>query len=253
MDVYACLIGKSQRKHHFMFHMSKQSDEVTLVYPFWVLSAKGHAPILVDTGFAHDIATHHGVGDYRDPSESLAALGIAPEEIKLIVVSHLHYDHFGVPERFPNAEFVLQAEDVDYFTRRGLGHPACGLADPKSLGQLVELRKAGRVRELSGDAELAPGVRAVHVGGHTPGMQVTVLDTGTERLVLACDASHFYANLETNTPTAVIHNYEAYESGFETIKREAQGGRWLPGHDPKMLETMKQVQSGIYHVSGSAG
>ncbi len=251
MDVYAVLIGTAQRKRHMVFHFSQDASEITLAFPYWVLVEKGHPPVLVDTGFAPGPAKQHGIVGYRDPTDSLAELGIDPAEIKLALVSHLHYDHFGVPERFPNAEFVVQREDVDYYTRRGVGHAACRLADPESLSALDGLRAAGRLRELDGDSRISAGVRAVLVGGHSPGMQITVVDTGARRVVLACDAVHFYSSMETKTPTTVIHNYENYMNGFDTIAREAAAGprgMWIPGHDPAMLDTMTQVGRGIYRV-----
>ncbi|MDE2570943.1 MAG: N-acyl homoserine lactonase family protein [bacterium] len=248
MEIFGCIIGSSQRKRDYMFHLAHGEEPVRLIYPFWVVRSADAKPILVDTGFAAEIAAQRGVGEYLDPTEALGRLGIAPSEIETVAISHLHYDHFGVPERFPNAVFVIQREDVDYYTRRGLGHPLRKAADPASLDLLPELRAAGRVREIDGDATLANGVRCVHVGGHSPGMQIVVCDDGRSRTVLACDASHFYENLETRTPTALIHDYEAYQLGFETIEREAGAGAWYPGHDPAMLERLEPVAPSVYRV-----
>ncbi|TAM58059.1 N-acyl homoserine lactonase family protein [bacterium] len=247
MEIFACIVGRSQRQRHYMFHLA-HGDDVTLVYPFWVAVGASRKPILIDTGFAADVAHAHGVTSYADPGDLLKLLGFAPADVETIVISHLHYDHFGVPERFPNAAFAVQHEDVDYYTKRGLNHPARALADAKSLDALADLRSAGRLRVLHGDTTIAPELRVVHVGGHTPGMQIVVCESGAGRVVLACDASHFYENLETHTPTALIHNYEDYERGFDTISQLAATGTWLPGHDPHMLDRLERVEQNVYRV-----
>ncbi len=248
MDIFACIVGRSRRQRHYMFHLAHGGDDVTLVYPFWVVTGASKKPILVDTGFAPDVAEAHGVTSYADPSAMLERLGFTPHDVETVVVSHLHYDHFGVPERFPNAVFAVQHEDVDYYTSRGANHPARALADAKSLDALAGLRSAGRLRELQGGSSIAPGLRVVHVGGHTPGMQIIVCESSAGRVVLACDASHFYENLETHTPTALIHDYEDYERGFDTISQLAAAGSWLPGHDPRMLDRLERVEQNVYRV-----
>jgi glyoxylase-like metal-dependent hydrolase (beta-lactamase superfamily II) len=248
MEIFACIIGRALRSRHFMFHLSNEVGEVELVYPFWVIRDAASRPILIDTGFAEQVALRRGVGAYVDPGRALATLGISPAEIELVAVSHLHYDHFGMPERYPNAVFAVQREDLDYFNRRGLKHPARALADEESLARLAGLGASGRLRALDGATRLAPGIRLVPVGGHTPGMQIVVCEAGASRVVLACDASHFYANLEERRPTAIIHDYEAYQRGFETIEREAGAGRWFPGHDPAILLRLEEVAPAVWRV-----
>ena len=232
-----------------MFNRASRHDEIELVYPFWVLR-KGSTTILVDTGFSAEIAGARGVFDYTSPSVLLGRLKIDPSELRTIVVSHLHYDHFSQPERYPNATFFVQGDDLDYFIGRGREHPATASADHAALGQIGDLRHAGRIRALFGEFALDDSIKLVRVGGHTPGHQITVLATKeSPPIVLACDASHFYANLLTKTPTSLIHDYDQYQQGFSTIERLSKGGVWFPGHDPEMLTKLEAIDENVYRVT----
>jgi glyoxylase-like metal-dependent hydrolase (beta-lactamase superfamily II) len=248
MEIYACIVGRSKRPYYYMFNLAERHDPIELVYPFWVVR-EGATTVMIDTGFSERMARERGVFDYRSPSELLPRLGIDPNEVASIVVSHLHYDHFSAPERYPNAVFHVQADDVDYFTGRGATHPAHKAADPSALEQIAQLRASGRLRAQSGDFSLSASLKVLHVGGHTPGHQISVVQTDGRPLVLACDASHFYANLETRTPTSIIHDYDDYQRGFSTIETLAAGGRWFPGHDPAMLERLRRVEDRIYRAA----
>ncbi|WP_233204626.1 MBL fold metallo-hydrolase [Cryobacterium sp. Y62] len=204
--------------------------------------------VLVDTGFPADIAAVRGIENFRDPNECLSRLNISASEISVVIVSHLHFDHFSTPERFPNAEFIVQRDDVDYFTGRGKSHPITSIADVKSLDSLAILRRNGRLRELSGDAMVDEGIRVQQVPGHTPGSQIVVVEFAGSVIVLACDASHFYENLETSTPSAIMYDYDGYQRGFARISASAGTGRWFPGHDPAMLERLREVGDGVYQM-----
>src|SRR5579872_4966533 len=101
-----------------MFHLANRQDDVELIYPFWILR-NDKATTLIDTGFSREMAEKKGVHDYASPTDVLPKLGIDAKDIRTIVISHLHYDHFSMPERYPNATFYVQGDDIDYFTGRG--------------------------------------------------------------------------------------------------------------------------------------
>lgn len=243
-EVFCLVVGRAKRHHCFMFHLSGRHDDVELIYPLWAIRRDDRIA-LVDTGFAPDVAAERGLYDYRDPSALLATLGIDPADVETVIVSHLHYDHFGLPDRYPNATFVIQAADVAYFLRTGVEHPATALADQRSLASLESLVRGGRVRIVDGDTSV-DGLDLLLVGGHTPGSQLTRVPSPDGPILIACDASHFYANAETGTPTTLIHSYEAYQAGFARIR--AHGDRWYPGHDPAMLATLEPAGDQVYRV-----
>ena len=247
IEIYACMVGRSKRRRGSMFLRNFANEDIELTYPFWVIR-NGSRTVLVDIGFGPKIGAERGIFDYESPDVLLRRLKVEPADITTAVISHLHYDHFSEPEWLPNAKFVIQADDVEYFTGRGRSHPAFHSANPSAIDQLPALMAQDRVSITDGDRALDDHVRLLHVGGHTPGSQIVAIHDSAGPVVLACDASHFYANLQTHTPTSLIHSYEAYLRGFNTIETLARGGRWYPGHDPAMLEQLERVDERIYRV-----
>jgi glyoxylase-like metal-dependent hydrolase (beta-lactamase superfamily II) len=249
VDIMACVVGRAKRKRFQMFHLSEETTDVGLIFPFWIVRGRDGKPILVDMGFPQDACASHHVEAWSDPADLLAAAGVAPGDIETIVVSHLHWDHFNRPDRFPNAAFWIQDADIQYFTKHA-SDPAAYAADAPSVATIAGLEREGRVHRVDGEAAITGGVRVVKVGGHTPGMQITVCESGDERYVLACDASHFYANFEKRTPSGLFYRYDEFQNGLAQIATQAGAeGRWFPGHDPAMLERMTEEAPGLYRAT----
>src|ERR1700724_1870836 len=78
----------------------------TLDYFVWVLR-RGDETYLVDTGFAQEAATRRGRNLLRNPADALSLIGLDAARITDVILTHLHYDHAGILDRFPNAHFHL--------------------------------------------------------------------------------------------------------------------------------------------------
>src|SRR6185436_10523973 len=95
----------------------------------------------------------------------------------------------------------------------------------------------GRVQFHDGAGEVAPGITVHHVGGHTAGLQFARVKTARGWVVLASDASHFYANFEQMRAYATVYNVGDMLEGFATVKRLATSPQHvIPGHDPLVLQ-----------------
>ncbi len=115
----------------------------------------------------------------------LAALGVQPDDVTVVVNSHLHFDHAGNNRAFPKATFIVQGEHLAYAKGR-LNFPAVYWDDPA----LTYLPASGRAR-------VAQGVEVVPTPGHAPGHQSLVVDLAeTGRVVLCGDAAFTRENLE---------------------------------------------------------
>jgi glyoxylase-like metal-dependent hydrolase (beta-lactamase superfamily II) len=185
------------------------------------------------------VARRRGRELVADPIEVLGELGVVAEEVRDVVLTHLHYDHAGRLGAFPRARFWVQESELAFWTGRHAARGEYGrIVEPADVVELVRLNFERRVRFVSGDASMAPGVSLHLVGGHAPGLQVVRVQTADGPVVLASDATHFYANLAEDRPFALVHHLDAMYDAFDSLRRLAGGddARIVPGHDPLVLE-----------------
>ncbi len=213
-----------------------------LSFFIWLLRS-GDRVIAVDTGFAAAEAAVRGREILLPVETALAALGVARDKVGDVILTHLHWDHAGRNDLFPNARVHVQAHEMTYCTGPCMCHATLRKPyDPASIAELVKRVHQGHVQFHDGRAEIAPGVHVHLVGGHTRGLQIVTVETRRGRLVLASDAVHYYANAELEHPFPLIHDAEAMLEGFRTVKRLAPSpAHVVAGHDPEVLRRFRPV------------
>lgn len=202
-------------------------------YYIWVLR-RGAEVILVDTGYDMAEATARARPIRMDPAEALAPLGITPDDVKCVIVTHLHYDHAGGLHLFPNATLHLQAAEMAFATGPCMCHDT--LKMPFTANHVCEAVKrlyAGKLVFHDGDAQVAEGVTVHCIGGHSRGLQCVRVHTQAGFMVLASDAAHFYENVMAQKPFPIVVDVQNMLDGFATLKRLASAPSLIiPGHDP---------------------
>ena len=112
----------------------------------------------------------------------LALAGSSPDDVDLVVHTHLHVDHVGWDGSFANARYAVSGEDWSYFMSED------SLAQRPHLSDRVEpLRDAGLVVLVDGELEVVSGVRLVPTRGHTPGHASVFIESQGEELVVLGD------------------------------------------------------------------
>ena len=217
-----------------MTYLTDMGQEIQI--PVTVALIQGPQTILVDTSFLSVERTREirGRKIARAPAQelvsALASAGVRPEDVGIVIHTHLHYDHAGNNRLFSNARFFVQREELRYalattsFDATAYFAPSLGIT-PDYLGTRFEL--------LDGDAKIAEGVRVITTPGHTPGHQSVLVETGEGCYCIAGDAVMQHENVEKGIPPGVHTSVIDCMASLERIAREAD--HVLPGHEPKLF------------------
>lgn len=166
----------------------------------------------------------------------LDALGLTAEDVDVVVLSHLHYDHAGGAELFRKSAFVAQKDEYAYAQ-----YPASFFA-PFYYRKNFDLPGA-RWQLLEGDTELVPGLTVLRTDGHTPGHQSLLVELPeTGPIILAGDCCYWQEHFERERVPGVVWNPTLALHAIKRLKTVARltRARVFPGHDPEFWRTVKQ-------------
>ena len=157
--------------------------------------------VLVDTGLGNkegerfrDIygVDNAGADGRTRLEDGVRALGHAPEDVRRVVLTHLHFDHAGgatyhdaagaLRIAFPNARYSVQRGEFDY-----AAHPNERTGASYLPPNFVPLAEAGVLDLVEGETEIVPGVRVLPAPGHTPHHQIVLVESGGETLAFLAD------------------------------------------------------------------
>jgi N-acyl homoserine lactone hydrolase len=211
----------------------------------WVISGSW-GTLLMDTGSGEPdwVSAHHRPflrSPDQQPALALDAAGVDAAAIETILLSHLHYDHCSNNDLFPRARFVAHRSEVAYASDPFPVHAevyeatSAGYTPPWS-------NTASRIDAVDGDVELAPGVQAIHLPGHAPGLMGLVVQGETRRYVLVGDHCSLLENWEgvgghRHVPSRTYVNLADYYRSYEKVER--LDATVLPGHDIRVMDQVR--------------
>lgn len=161
---------------------------------------------LIDTGYgskaAPKIRQRFALEEGTPLTRNLVALGVSPDDIDWVILTHLHFDHAGgCTYRDEGHRLQLTFPRARHFVQRNEWDDAVGDL-PELVGSYFQddfkpLADAGLLELVDGSAEIVPGVTTQLTGGHTRGHQLVMLRSGDESAVLPGDICPTTAHLET--------------------------------------------------------
>ncbi len=188
--------------------------------------------VLVETGIdrkpGDKFRRIYGLSETNPLLDQLAMLGVGPQDIALVIHTHLHFDHAGLNTRlvegrlvptFPKARHIVQKQELEDAL-----HPHERSQASYRIENVEPLVELGRFEVVEGEAEVLPGLRVLPAPGHTLGMQVVELVSEGQRLAYTGDL----VALRVQTPLLYIPAFDLYP--MITLKtRKKLYARWLEG------------------------
>ncbi|MGH9475272.1 MAG: MBL fold metallo-hydrolase [Terriglobales bacterium] len=209
-----------------------------------LLFRHGGELVLVETGCGDKLnekqIRNGGVDGRRDFLERLRAAGFAPEQVTMVVNSHLHYDHCGWnTQRRPDGQIAATFPNARYFVQRQEWEHAREQHERDRVSYLTEnydpLVSSGQMTLLGGDRELLPGVALVCLPGHTRGLQAVVVRSGGETACYISDLMPTHWHLKPSWVMAFdLFPLETIENKHRILD-QAVREHWLLvfTHDPE--------------------
>jgi glyoxylase-like metal-dependent hydrolase (beta-lactamase superfamily II) len=191
----------------------------------------------------HDFFPYDRVTDEQYLDARLGQLGVAPEQLKYVVFSHLHFDHAGNAKMFADSGATLIVNDKEKEFAFGFDGLFTG-AHLKSDYEGLDFQT------VSGDTELLPGVTLIEAPGHTPGtmaMKVDLPETGA--MIFTSDALYMGDSYgPPATPAAIVNDLGAWYASVEKIRgiAEKSNAQVIFGHDADQLWSMRRSPEGFY-------
>ncbi len=195
--IYPLLLGKQTfSKGQFTYFMDYDRKIWVPIVAWYIRTADNE--ILVDTGISGlDIKRYlfgHLYKDCQSIEEALANRGSEASRIKIIIQTHLHYDHCGNNRLFPGARVIVQAKELA-FARNP--HPVFrGSYNPAFF-------ESSHFEVIEGEKEIVPGISVIPVPGHSPGSQAVLVDLKGKKAAL----TGFCSILENFEPPEKIRKH----------------------------------------------
>jgi glyoxylase-like metal-dependent hydrolase (beta-lactamase superfamily II) len=260
MKLYVFSSGALTIGKHILQNLAPQDTIKVPVGFFVVMHPKGN--VLFDTGNNDKIITDPSywgpafqrLSPVNTPDMAIDAqlgkIGLKPDDIKYVVVSHLHLDHGGNVGKFPNSTLIVQKDEI-----RNAFWPEPGTAGPYVPGDVAPLRSdlgeampnRYKMIQLNSDMDIFGdnGVVVKRWVGHTPGSQMLVVrlpKTGT--VILTGDNVYFRENVEKNILPNVALAYDppGILRAYEWIRylQATEKADFFTAHDPDAFKALKK-------------
>ncbi|MGK2932424.1 MAG: N-acyl homoserine lactonase family protein [Solirubrobacterales bacterium] len=240
---------------------ASRGENTPVPIPAFLIRHPSYGPILVDTGLHPSIASdpvqnlgrfstrlmkpqmNHG----QDVSSQLRAKGVDPGSIRLVIMTHLHIDHASGIADFPDATFIVTANEWEAATSgvfaftKGYHRPQFDYAfdfrtvsyDGDSVNSYASF---GRTIDLFGDGS----IRLASTPGHTAGHQSVIVRLKNDDLVIGGDAFYLEKQLEPRADlpgrTEDRHNFKRSLQEMRLFHSQYPNSVITPGHDPEFYE-----------------
>jgi glyoxylase-like metal-dependent hydrolase (beta-lactamase superfamily II) len=235
--IHPIVMGTKQFDKTMMTYQHGAGTPYTIPIYCWYIEG-GDRTILVDTGEMSPIQSEDREkainGKIYTFEEGLAKWGLKPEEVDIVIHTHLHNDHCENDYKCTRARFYIHRMELEQ------------IHDPHPLDfryledYILEIEEGDQIETITGDTTILPGIEVRHTPAHTPGGLSVIVDTSQGKAVITgfCTIDENFdppkeiraMEMAVIPPGTHVNSYQAYDILVET---KAMADILIPLHEPK--------------------
>lgn len=234
---------------------------VDLPIPAFLVRHPGIGPVLIDTGLHPSVysdprdnlgrvgARIYELEEGRDVPAQLRPKGVSPNEVGLVILTHLHMDHASAISEFPEAVFVVSEQEwlaattirrpaFHHYRRRHFDFGFEFVSVDFDSDQIDSYGPFGRSFDLLGDGS----IRLVYTPGHSAGHMSVVLRLPRRDFVVVGDAAYTWDQFESEHPPFMLADEHNWRRSLHELKQYRQAYPYaliVPGHDPEFFAKLE--------------
>jgi glyoxylase-like metal-dependent hydrolase (beta-lactamase superfamily II) len=243
-----------------LYQQGFDQDFTVNLYIWAAINKKNGEVTLIDTGCATELGEIFRKGNepnatYTAPWDLVTRLGVKPEQVTRVIITHMHSDHCNgmleFPKRYPNAQFYVQKREVDFWAYDPMVQKPSfkQFLNQPGVDAVVASIKAGRTTVLDGDQFVGPEMGVLLAPGHTPGLQSVVMPTAKGTTICASDLGHIFRTFSEDRVSGIIGDIRPWHDSIDKIKARAPLANIFPGHDAKMTTDFPKVAEDITRLA----
>jgi glyoxylase-like metal-dependent hydrolase (beta-lactamase superfamily II) len=234
-----------------------QEWDKTIERNYYLWAIKGNDGVtVVDAGTSLSEQSKRKLKGYVNPVEALARIGVNGSNVKRVIITHIHFDHVGgmemFPQAFPQAKFYVQKKEFDFWIKSPLVKkmPFVGITDTLANKIVADMEGTDRLQLICGDQIILPGIELLLTPGHTLGLQSVAVNTAKGKAIVASDCAHIARSFKEDNPSCLIMDMVGWLGSYEKLKAKASSIDLIfPGHDVKMLNDFPKVAEDVTRLA----
>jgi N-acyl homoserine lactone hydrolase len=178
LRIYPLPLLKLKSLKGIVTYLANMEEPVETYASIWYIEGTKER-ILIDAGGSAEVMIRRGYDaeHIASPVDALKRVNLTPNEIDIVICTHLHNDHMALGHLYKNAKFIIQKRELEAnFNPHPLEAPRCV---SKSVLEGLDFRV------IDGDANIVEGVRVLFTPGHTRGGQSVVIDTERGKVIIS--------------------------------------------------------------------
>ena len=185
IDIIPIDYGKSVLPESMIFENGAGNKFRPIIFRVYLIRTENRL-ILVDAGC--ETMPGFDMKDFVGPIKALNNIGISPNEITDVIITHAHHDHIECAKYFKNAVIYIQKDEYE----SGKGYLAENL----------------NIRTFDEEMQICGGIKAVKIGGHSKGSSIVEITDSVKKYIIAGDECYMRDSLTKHIPTGISCNPE---------------------------------------------